>query len=208
MENAAKALEIAGGVLFSLIILGALVMGYNRLAELKKTEYKASEESQAADFNKDYEAYNTSSVYGSEVFSLANKVADYNNRYTEEDGYLPITLNVKFKKDYDSFFQKNVNYDASTLTQKHEQLANKIKTDGSKKVTTSAGVTKTVQEWAKVSNATLRQHFNTSSSEYTKITDYKQLTTTQNDIARTTFKCTGFDYDTNGKIKKMSFEEN
>ena len=208
MENATKALEIAGGVLFSLIILGALVMGYNKIAELKRTEYKASEEAQSANFNKDYEAYNTSSVYGSEIFSLANKVADYNKRYPEEDGYVPIVLSVKLKKDYDSFFQKNIMYDAIELTQRHEQLANKIKTEGSKKLTTSAGITKTVQEWAKVSNVTLRQHFGTTSNEYTAIISYKQLTTTQNDIARTTFKCISFENDSNGRIKKMSFEEN
>ena len=138
MENAAKALEIAGGVLFSLIILGALVMGYNKVSELKRTEYKVQEAAQATDFNKDYESYNTESVYGSEVFSLANKVSDYNSRYTEADGYVQITLKVKFKKDYDTIFQKNIDYDASTLTQKYEELSNKVKTDGSKKITAAS----------------------------------------------------------------------
>ena len=65
-----------------------------------------------------------------------------------------------------------------------------------------------MQEWAKISSASLRQNFNTSSTEYTAITNYKKLTTMQNDIARTTFKCTGFDYDTNGRIKTMSYIEN
>ena len=69
MENATKALEIAGGVLISLIIIGTIVFFYNRISEVKQTEHNTQAEEQAADFNKDYEVYNRNDVYGSELLS-------------------------------------------------------------------------------------------------------------------------------------------
>ena len=62
MENAVKALEIAAGVFFALLILGSLVLGYNQIANLRRTEYLVEQDTQAADFNKSYEVYNTNSI--------------------------------------------------------------------------------------------------------------------------------------------------
>lgn len=208
MENAVKALEIASGVFLGLLILGALVLGYNRVSELRRTQYQVEQDQQSADFNKSYEAYNTKSVYGSEIFSLANKVVDYNKAYPAEDGYEELILSVTFIKDYDSYFQKNMEYTATGITTQYEKIAKKIRTDGSKKIISATNVTRTVQEWSKVSSSTLNSSFVRTSNEYKAITDYKQLTNVQNDIVRTTFKCIGYDYDTNGKITKMSFVEN
>ena len=208
MENAVKALEIASGVFLGLLILGALVLGYNRVSELRRTQYEVEQDQQSADFNKSYEAYNTKSVYGSEIFSLANKVVDYNKAYPAEEGYEELILAVTFTKDYGSYFQKNMEYTATSITAQYETIAKKIRTDGSKKITSATNVTRTVQEWSKVSSSTLNSSFVKTSNEYKAITDYKQLTNVQNDIVRTTFKCIGYDYDTNGKITKMSFVEN
>lgn len=165
------------------------------------------QDSQSADFNKSYEAYNVDSIYGSDIFSLANKVSDYNYQYKAEDGYKEIILEITFKNDYGSIFRKNTKYTASDLTDKYTNLANEIKTKGSQKLITSANVTKTVQEWSKVSSATLKASFGTDSNEYKKIVEYKELNITQNDIVRASFKNKGFEYDTNGRIKKMIFEE-
>ena len=84
MENAAKALEIAAGIFFGIIILGAVILGYNRLSNLRKTENSVKEELQASTFNKNFEEYNRVGIYGSEIFSLVNKATDYNKKYNEE----------------------------------------------------------------------------------------------------------------------------
>ena len=208
MENAVKALEIAAGVFFALLILGSLVLGYNQIANLRRTEYLVEQDTQAADFNKSYEVYNTNSIYGSEIFSLANKVVDYNNKYKEEDGYEKLELNVKFSKDYGNIFRKNTSYTGDDLNNKYNYLSNTIKNTREEKLTNNEGVQKTIQEWAKLSRITLTQNFGAGSSEYNKIENYKDLITTQNDIVRTTFKCTGFTYYENGRIKSMNFVEN
>ena len=73
MENAAKALQLAGGILITLLVITALVYGYSRLSEVKQIEQDNERDQQSADFNLQYEVYNRAGVYGSEILSLANK---------------------------------------------------------------------------------------------------------------------------------------
>ena len=40
MENATKALEMAGSVLIGVLLLGCLLFAYTRMSELKDTEHK------------------------------------------------------------------------------------------------------------------------------------------------------------------------
>ena len=55
MENATKALEMAGSVLIGVLLLGCLLFAYTRMSELKDTEHKVEVSEQAKDFNQDYE---------------------------------------------------------------------------------------------------------------------------------------------------------
>ena len=84
MENATKALEMAGSLLIGVLLLGCLLFAYTRMSELKDTEHKVEVSEQAKDFNQDYETYNRNNLYGSDLFSLANQIEDYNKK--EADG--------------------------------------------------------------------------------------------------------------------------
>ena len=66
MENATKALEMAGSVLIGVLLLGCLLFAYTRMSELKDTEHKVEVSEQAKDFNQDYETYNRNNLYGSD----------------------------------------------------------------------------------------------------------------------------------------------
>ena len=55
MENATKALEMAGSLLIGVLLLGCLLFAYTRMSELKDTEHKVEVSEQAKDFNQDYE---------------------------------------------------------------------------------------------------------------------------------------------------------
>ena len=59
MENATKALEMAGSLLIGVLLLGCLLFAYTRMSELKDTEHKVEVSEQAKDFNQDYETYNS-----------------------------------------------------------------------------------------------------------------------------------------------------
>lgn len=80
MENASKALIMAGGVLIALMILGALILMFNNLSNYQGTDIQNTREAQILEFNNQYETYNRDDVRGSDVYSLLNKVVDYNER--------------------------------------------------------------------------------------------------------------------------------
>ena len=96
MENASKALIMAGGVLISLMVIGLLVLFYNNLSGMQKIKTDSETEQQATEFNKQYDVY-ARDVYGSEILSIANKIADYNKREADNKGYTKIELKVKLK---------------------------------------------------------------------------------------------------------------
>lgn len=90
MENASKALIMAGGVLIAIIILSMFVMMYNKVSGIKKTQQEKVQMEQIASFNAEYEAFNKKMMYGADVVTLANKVEEYNKKNTSDQ----ITITV------------------------------------------------------------------------------------------------------------------
>lgn len=84
MENASKALIMAGGVLIAIIILSMFVMMYNKVSGIKKTQQEKVQMEQIATFNAEYEAFNKKMMYGADVVTLANKVEEYNKKNTSD----------------------------------------------------------------------------------------------------------------------------
>lgn len=206
MENAAKALQIAGGVLISLIIIGALVYGYQQLSSLEQTREDAEGEVKSADFNGNYEVYNRSGLYGSELLSLANKMEDYNIKQAEEQGYQEISMTVTLTPPIGAQVYTSTTYNAETLTSCYEELANRIRTANE----TIKG--KNISYWAGSSSEVRKNFTATTNPTYEqirqKIINYNALVGERDDISRKTFKCTNVEYDkNNGRIIKMDFEE-
>ena len=73
MENATKALEMAGSLLIGVLLLGCLLFAYTRMSELKDTEHKVEVSQQAQDFNQDYETYSRNNLYVSAVIVNSRK---------------------------------------------------------------------------------------------------------------------------------------
>lgn len=95
MENASKALIMAGGILIAMLIVGLLVWGYNNISSSQRANAEAEELEQVTEFNLKFEAYNKGSVRGYQMISLANLARDYNTRYLEEDGYYEVEIIAK-----------------------------------------------------------------------------------------------------------------
>ena len=94
MENATKALIIAGGMLIAMLIVGLLVWGFGQIRSLQQEQTDQETIQEIIDFNERFEAYNRTTVRGYQMISLANLVYDTNSRYTETDGYNPVTITV------------------------------------------------------------------------------------------------------------------
>lgn len=80
MENASKALLIAGGVLIALIIMSLLVVAFTKIGDYQKAQSEGSRDSQLAEFNRDFERYTEDDIRGVDIVSLINKIDDYNTK--------------------------------------------------------------------------------------------------------------------------------
>lgn len=98
MENASKALLIAGGMLIALLIIGALVLMFNQIGDYEKGKQGVEKNSQIAEFNMDFVRYTEDNIKGVEIISLANKVINFNSKNTISnsiDHNKKITLNIE-----------------------------------------------------------------------------------------------------------------
>lgn len=102
MENSAKALLMAGGVLLTMLIVILLFYFKGRITEFYDEQGKIDDIANVAEFNKQFTNYERQKVYGYEIISLANMVEDYNTRHSGAEGamndekYTPISLTVSF----------------------------------------------------------------------------------------------------------------
>lgn len=215
MENATKALEMAGSVLIGVLILGCIVYAYSRLTEIKKEEQTSERIEQSTDFNKDYDAYNRDDLYGSDIFSVANMVKNYNVKEADTKDYGKISIEIKVKKVIrDAKYFKYATYNAETITEAYNNLATTVTRIGSKEY-----FNKAVSYWANFGTSTRLENqikqetngnYNNSKLSHLKddIIEYQDYVSEQKDMARKTFKCTKMEYYNNtGRVKYMEFTE-
>ena len=115
MENASKALIMAGSVLIAIIIISCLVLMINNLSTYQGLQTQSEEVAQIEKFNNQYIIYNRDDVRGSDLYSLMNKVIDYNIRQSIEGkelgqngqyvGYSPMSISINLKS-----YQENLAY--------------------------------------------------------------------------------------------------
>lgn len=88
MENAAKALEIAGGILLAVIIMALIVYFFSNIGVFPQQEETMESAEQLSKFNLEYEVYEKSAMYGVDVISCLNKAKSNNDKYIEGGGFL------------------------------------------------------------------------------------------------------------------------
>lgn len=94
MENAAKALIMAGEILIAVLVIGVLVYGYSSMAHLSKEQENDTVQKQLVAFNKEYESYNRKLLRGVDVISVINKATDNNKKHENEEYY---KINITFE---------------------------------------------------------------------------------------------------------------
>ena len=208
MENASKALIMAGSVLIALVIISLLVMFFDNLQSLQKTELTVEEAQKSEEFNKQYDVY-ARNVYGSEILSLANKIDDYNKRIAENDDYTKIELYVTIKNDVDSEYFKKGIYTSQMLKEEVEELQDEIDSVGNQSIKSIANrnISRKVSQLASMRTKDIEE-LGFEQSQYqdlvTKYNTYKSLLT---EIKARVFEYVDFEYDTyTGRIIKMNYK--
>lgn len=107
MENASKALLIAGGILILIILVSLILIVRNNVTNFYASQDELQMTSDKTKFNEQFTRFNRDDVEGYELISLANKVIDYNERVSSattegndnhaEPIQLEISLNSKDK---------------------------------------------------------------------------------------------------------------
>ena len=80
MENAAKAILIAGGILIGLMTLTLLVYAGTATRRMEQAQHDKSETEKIAKFNMEFEAYNKHRLYGIDVITVINKAIAHNKK--------------------------------------------------------------------------------------------------------------------------------
>ncbi|MBP3255936.1 MAG: hypothetical protein J6M60_05560 [Clostridia bacterium] len=109
MENASRAIVMAGSMLMAIIVVSLVVLVFNNFSSFKASEEGLSEAEKTVEFNKQYDVYERN-VYGTDLFSLANKIISYNNQEEiKESGYEQMHLKIKLEQDLndtEKYFKK------------------------------------------------------------------------------------------------------
>lgn len=132
MENASKALLMAGGMLIALLVIGALVLMFNQIGDYEKGNQGVKKTSEIAEFNIDFIRYTEGNIKGVDIISLANKVINFNSKngiLNSIDYSKKITLNIDvndFSKLFDSksYEIKYYNNDFMKTIKKFSSLEN------------------------------------------------------------------------------------
>ena len=102
MENASKALLMAGGMLLAILIVSLLLYAWSQYSEYQNTKDELTDIEDTAKFTEQFTNYNRDDVKGYELISLANQIADYNYRYSisldgkNDKKYNPIEMTIDF----------------------------------------------------------------------------------------------------------------
>lgn len=116
MENATRALTMAGGILIALMILGALLLSFNNLSSYQNQKDSSKLASQIAEFNNQFEPYNKSNLTLMELKSVYNKIQSNNAKNDEH-----IETNIKEEKGSYSAVYPNIAKDFSSLPEEDKQ---------------------------------------------------------------------------------------
>lgn len=97
MENVTKALLIAAGILFAVLILSLLAMFGGQLSGYYAEQHNSKIIEQDAKFNAQFENYNGQTIRGNELISIMNKVVNYNTSIADMEKYDKVILSIDLK---------------------------------------------------------------------------------------------------------------
>lgn len=122
MENASKALIMAGSIMLAIMVIGLLVFGYRQISDLEQTKENSKEVDKLAEYMARFEQFNRgkdNALYGSELLSLANLQEDYNSSDARADvGYDKIEIYVDITKKLEGYLDAGKTYNISEILAK------------------------------------------------------------------------------------------
>ncbi len=200
MENASKALLIAGGVLVAILILGVLIVTINIVNSNQKTREKTLATEQLAEFNQKYEAYNKKALRGTDIITLIKMAIENNNKMEVADVGEQYFINIKLE------LSKKYTETETTINKKTGE-ENTIDISGN----SISGII-SLGDWKSNDSLSMNGYVEKLFGEsiVTKIESTTETIYRYSPLAnlkKAVFKCTEINYNDNGRIKELVFEE-
>lgn len=126
MENAAKALLIAGEVLIGIIILGILSLVFRKALLVRESYQERIDQQAVTTFNVEFQKYltnDTKKLYSEDVVSLINRVCDWNS----DEGHDIIKLEVNLLNGAKIIVERSINSVGTALTFSEKNFLTKYK---------------------------------------------------------------------------------
>lgn len=225
MENATKALVMAGSILISIIILAILLYAFNVIKQYPEEQEEQAKIEQLSKFNTEYESYNKEKMYGTDIITVLNKANNNNKLYADNEGAYDIDIEIKLLTDitasaliYSPSLDENGNLDGKidvSQTENEKGLPNYAK----KQFDGKLGVILVKGTFTLLENVLTIQNLLALSDEIVIYPDekkdgldpewnYTKIDGGFKQFKRKLFKCTGIEYNsTTGRVNKMYFEE-
>ncbi len=215
MENAAKGLLMAGGMLLAVIVISLFIYGYTNVTHLAEADKNKGLLEEIQEYNQQYLAYNKSAMYGTDVISILN-LAISNNKLNnvQNDPDDQLHVDVSFKLEFDSIETTIYEY---TLNNQSKYDVRKLPTSQNGKYGASNF------EFTQGGEYSLSNHLQpimsfleeTSNEKKDIISVNNNNTVTKYtitypgiaDFKRKTFKCSEVEYDEFGRVKKLHFKQ-
>ena len=223
MENASKALIIAGGILLGMLTISVFYFMFSRLSEYQSIAQTDYTQEELIAFNQGFESYNKKLMYGSDVISVINKAVDNNIKHNvvnepTNEHYMDISVKLKeplymridtYKRNPNGTYDKEGTrtktiFKAGSAREdlKSFQISNSEQYENIKKYIIE-GANMTDEEGNTiVQSRNPMPEYNSNKSKYTityyPVTEFKRLT----------FRCSKANYDkVSGRIKYMEFTQ-
>lgn len=141
MENASKALLMAGGMLLAMLLVTVLIYAWKLFSEYQSSQDSLIEIEDTAKFNQQFTNYDRKDVQGYELLSLLNQIIDYNERKTtdsingnkEQNNKISISINLvneekrkKFTYNNEILLFKQNAYSENELTAKDNATKTRV----------------------------------------------------------------------------------
>lgn len=208
MENASKALMFAGTILITLMVISAVVFMYRDLTSVKRQESENQKVEEIAEFNKSFESYEKD-LKGAQIFSLANKITDYNNKYAGNDGYEAITLtvNVGSKENNDGYYT-NLQSEIDSLIKDKYISSNYLEALHEAKENENNSDQKTKEKAEETKEELKKKLGNKYNKAYKDVNeDWNKYNNEYKAIKNKKFESNGVTYYSNGRIRSMTYTQ-
>lgn len=207
MENASKALLIAGGILLAILTLSLVIYMTTVTSSMADAQDARTLANQINTFNKEYEAYNKRKMYGTDVITVINKAIDYNGGLDadETDHFIDMIFTIN-----DSFTTTK----KTVITYSNGTSDTNITKEGISSLDAGTYQLKTVEGTNKM-NINIINFFNGETNDPPVVTNnysnrveeiYQYCALTN--FKRAIFSCTNVIYNADtGRIQSMTFEQ-